>query len=109
MLDIHATAEQVVSHLSETHPSIGRATIYRNLNHLAESGELLKISDLHGHAHYDHNTHPHYHCHCLQCKQVFDVEGDVPSVLDSLETTKGFDITGFNITFSGLCWRCKAS
>ncbi|MCL2674779.1 MAG: transcriptional repressor [Defluviitaleaceae bacterium] len=106
-LDVHATAEQVVEHLAKTHPAIGRATIYRNLNQMAESGELLKVGNFHGSTHYDHNCHEHYHFVCNECKCIFDVEGSFSNVLEKLADTEGFDITACNISFSGLCRECK--
>jgi len=106
-LNIHATAEQVVEHLRKTHPSIGRATVYRNLASMAEGGELLKAGIFYGSTHYDHNTHEHYHCVCSNCRRVFDVEGKLPNIMEALGQPDGFDITECNIAFSGLCWECK--
>jgi len=106
-LDIHATAEQVVEYLAEKHPAIGRATIYRNLNYMAETGELLRAGNFHGATHYDHNCHEHYHFACNICKRIFDVEGSLSDVFDRFTHTKGFDITDCHLSFSGLCWECK--
>ena len=106
-LNIHASAEQVVEHLAKKHPSIGRATIYRNLNYMAESGELLRIGSFYGSTHYDHNCHEHYHFVCSQCRRIFDVEGSLSDVIDRFRQTDGFDITDCNLSFSGLCWVCK--
>jgi len=107
-LNIHATAEQVVGHLAKTHPAIGRATVYRNLNTMAESGELLRVGSFYGTTHYDHNCHEHYHFVCSSCKRVFDVEGSLTDVMERFRNTDGFDITDCNISFSGLCWECKS-
>jgi len=107
-LDIHATAEQVTQHLAVSHPAIGRATVYRNLASMAESGELLKVVSFYGATHYDHNCHTHYHFECSSCKCIFDVEADL-DIFKKLADTKGFDITACNISFSGLCWKCKDS
>ena len=106
-LNIHATAEQVLDHIVQKHPSIGRATVYRNLNQMSEAGDLLKVCSYNGSTHYDHNCHEHYHFICKNCKRIFDVEGRIPNVMDSIEKTEGFDITDCNISFSGLCWACK--
>ena len=106
-LNIHATSEQVVAYLAEKHPTIGRATIYRNLGYMAETGDLLKICSFYGTTHYDHNCHEHYHFVCNNCKKVFDVEGNLSDVLERICDTKGFDIHECNISFSGLCWDCK--
>ena len=106
-LNIHATAEQVVEYLAEKHPTIGRATVYRNLSYMSETGELLKVGSFYGTTHYDHNCHRHYHFICSKCKRVFDVEGDLSDIVDRLGDTQGFDITACNVSFSGLCWGCK--
>jgi len=106
-LNIHATAEQVVEYLAEKHPSIGRATVYRNLNYMSESGELLRIGSFYGSTHYDHNCHEHYHFVCNNCRQIVDVEGNLADVFERFKNTEGIDITDCNISFSGLCWACK--
>jgi len=107
-LDIHATAEQVVAHLLERQPAIGRATVYRNLNYMAESGEILKIASIYGSTHYDHNCHDHSHFICGSCKRVIDIEGDYSDIASRPKNTVGFDITGCHVSFSGICWDCKA-
>ena len=106
-LNIHATAEQVIAHLAKTHPSIGRATVYRNLRQMTETGELLNAGNFYGATHYDHNIHDHYHSICNVCWQVFDVEGNLPDIVAQFSGTEGFDITECNISFSGVCWKCK--
>jgi len=107
-LNIHATAEQVVDYLAKHHPSIGRATVYRNLSHMAETGELLRVGSFYGSTHYDHNCHDHFHFICNQCRQVFDVDATLPGLLDNFISTDGFDISEFNLSFSGECWQCKS-
>ena len=106
-LDIHATAEQVYEFIVQKHPSIGRATVYRNLSQMAESGELLKICSCQGSTHYDHHCHKHHHFVCDKCKRVIDVETDFSDVIGRTRDTEGFDISGYHISFHGLCWKCK--
>ena len=106
-LNIHASAEQVVEYLAQRHPSIGRATVYRNLNYMSEIGELLRIGSFYGTTHYDHNCHEHYHFMCNNCRRIFDVEGNISDILERFNNTLGFDITEYNLSLSGLCWECK--
>ena len=106
-LNIHATAEQVFEHIAKTHPSISKATVYRNLNRLAESGELLNIGVFYGAAHYDHNCHNHYHFVCESCKKVFDIEADFSDIIHKVGKTDGFDVSSCHVSFGGLCWECK--
>ncbi|MCL2023726.1 MAG: transcriptional repressor [Oscillospiraceae bacterium] len=105
-LDVHATAEQVFEYIVQRHPTIGKATVYRNMRKLAQSGELLDIGKLHGAVHYDHNCREHHHFICNDCKRVFDVEGDFPLLTDLVRKTEQFQITGYNLTFYGLCREC---
>ena len=106
-LDAHATAEQVYDHVFQKHPTISKATVYRNLSQMAESGELLNIGSFYGSAHYDHNCHEHYHFICEKCKKVFDVDCRAPDFFLRIPHMDGFKIMRHNLTFSGLCHRCN--
>ncbi|MCL2197465.1 MAG: transcriptional repressor [Defluviitaleaceae bacterium] len=107
-LNIHATADQVFSHITLKHPTISKATIYRNLHHLTETGDLINIGTFHGAAHYDHNCHKHHHLICEKCRRVHDVQGDhSKAVLESLGPSTEFDITDCNVTFLGICKTCE--
>lgn len=106
-LNIHATAEQVYNYVLQKHPSISRATVHRNLNHLAESGELLNIGIFYGSAHYDHNCHKHYHFACEECRRVFDMPACYPEIFDEIAGMDGFEIKGHNLSFYGLCLECR--
>ena len=105
-LDIHANAEQVYEYVVALHPSISKATVYRNLSQMAESGKLLNIGNFYGSTHYDHNCHDHYHFICEECKQVFDINSSFPEV-SNLTEFEGLDIKSHNLSFFGTCSNCK--
>jgi len=107
-LDRHATAEQVYGLLVRRHPSISKATVYRNLGRMAESGELLNIGSLHGSARYDHNRHKHYHFVCDECRRVFDVDAYSQNINEDIPEMEGFSIKGHALTFHGTCRDCGA-
>ena len=50
-----ATAEQVYGHVAAEHPSISKATVYRNLGQMVEAGELINIGSFYGAAQRDKN------------------------------------------------------
>jgi len=106
-LGIHPTAEQVFGHVAGKCPSISKATVYRNLNQMAESGELLNIGVFNGSSHYDCNCYSHYHFVCDECKQVFDINDYFPDICARIKNMEGFDISSHNISFSGLCRVCN--
>jgi len=106
-LDCHANAAQIYEHVVQTHPTISRATVYRNLARMAETGKLLNIGQPHGAAHYDHNTHEHFHFVCDNCRKVFDVEGDLTKLCQDLETNHGHAVHYHQVLLKGLCSHCR--
>ena len=42
-LQCHATADEIYEAIAKEHPSVSKATVYRNLNLLSEMGEIRKI------------------------------------------------------------------
>ena len=105
-LNIHANAEQVYEYVVALHPSISKATVYRNLGQMVDSGELLNIGSFYGTTHYDHNCHDHYHFMCEECNRVFDINTIFPDV-SNIKDMDGFEIKGHNLSFYGLCNNCK--
>lgn len=107
-LQCHATAEEIYDEIVREHPHISRGTVYRNLRHLADAGEIRKLEATGGADRYDHRTHDHYHARCLKCGKVFDVEMDYIKDLErSIKDAHGFDISGHDIMFKGVCPKCK--
>ena len=64
---VHPTADYIYAVLHKEYPSISLATVYRNLNQLAEMNVIRKIVGLDASTRYDHNTHKHYHFICSKC------------------------------------------
>ncbi len=104
---VHPTAEYLYAVLKEKEPNISLATLYRNLNQLADNGIIKKIDGLETSSHYDHNTHEHYHFICERCKKVFDISADVcPNIVKKTEEGTGFLVKKYDIVFNGLCADC---
>ena len=102
----HPTSADVYDAVREKHPSISRATVYRNLNVLTEQGEVLHIPVAGGADRYDFRCDCHYHAICRECGVVYDVEMPSEDLLSSVRDTHGFLIEGFDIIFTGLCPDC---
>ncbi len=104
----HPDAEMVYKKISEEHPLVSKATVYRNLKLLAKQGQILHIPMPDGADCFDFNCLPHYHIRCRACGGVFDV--DMPyqkNICDSIINNRGFEIESHQIVFSGLCPDCK--
>ena len=69
----HPTAEEVYEYLRGAFPSIGRATVFRNLAVLAEEGRIVKLFFPDEVAHYDANIDGHYHFVCRRCSKIIDL------------------------------------
>ena len=103
----HPTADAIYAFIATQHPTISKATVYRNLRQLAESGLLLKINTTDGADHFDHRCDAHYHAGCLRCGRVFDVELRQPPQLEKLlGDTHGFAVSGYDLLFRGVCPEC---
>lgn len=104
----HPTADTVYMGVRKEFPNISLGTVYRNLNLLADMGEILRISTGDGPNHYDGNIALHYHFICTQCNKVFDIDMEPQIELDKL-AAKHFDgiITNHVTHFFGLCPECN--
>ena len=109
-LKSHATADEVYAEVAATHPNISKATVYRNLNLLSEMGMIRKLEIPGGADRFDHICKEHCHVKCEKCGRVFDIEIPYIDGLDNrVENRNGFEITGYDILFRGLCPGCRAS
>ena len=69
----HPTADTVYLHVKKEFPNISLGTVYRNLNLLADMGEITKIPTPDGGDRFDGDIHPHYHVVCTSCGKVIDL------------------------------------
>lgn len=107
-LQCHATADEVYAEIIKEHPTIGRGTVYRNLNQLAEQGEIRKIEVPGGADRYDHRCDDHYHARCLTCGRAFDVDMEYIAGLEkAIKDSHGFEVSGHDIMFRGVCTDCQ--
>ena len=70
----HPTADTVYMNIRSIYPNISLGTVYRNLNLLADQGEILKINCQDGCDRFDGNVKPHYHFLCNGCRKVLDIQ-----------------------------------
>lgn len=103
----HPDADEICAALAGQKPRAGRATVYRNLNLLAEQGEIRRI-ETGGADRYDGCLRPHYHLRCRCCGRLFDAHMPVVEGLEKqLTDTGGFAVEGYTIVFVGLCPDCN--
>ena len=106
----HPTSSDVYEAVRQEYPHISRATVYRNLNLLAERGELRRVEVPNGADRYDVRTDPHYYLLCTACGRVFDADMPYhPDLASELGDTDGFNVTGHILMFTGTCADCRAA
>ena len=71
--DTHPTAAQVYAMVREALPNISLGTVYRNLDALTQSGDILSISVGDGNTHFDGDNSNHLHLHCGKCGKIYDL------------------------------------
>lgn len=105
--DKHPTAETVYNWLKPENPALSLGTVYRNLNQLADEGEVLRLSF--PVERYDANTNPHAHLLCRICGNVYDMmEIEYDSSLDEFaEYSSGHSVERHDLLFTGICNQCR--
>lgn len=107
-LHTHPSADELYQYIHEEHAEIGVATVYRNLNKLAEKCEIKKVTGLDGSSHYDWNIEPHYHFICNCCGKIHDITNAIaPDLIARAECVTDCKILALEITFRGLCKECQ--
>ncbi len=106
----HPTAAELYDEIRKTYPQISLGTVYRNLNSMADGGEILRISFPDIPDRFDPNIHEHCHVACIKCGKVFDTV-PLPPDLINLINEKTQEITGVKITeqilfMRGICREC---
>lgn len=84
---VHPTAEWVYEQARKEMPSIGIATVYRNLNALADMGEIGRIVSADGADRFDSNLEEHYHLQCRACGRLVDLRMKDPQRASELRKT----------------------
>ena len=103
--DKHFTAED----LREQLPSLGRATIFRSLKLLVETGVLCRVLLEDGDLHYQlsHRGH-HHHLLCGECGTSQDLLGcDIEELLQQTSASHGFELSGHWLEVYGRCRSCS--
>lgn len=105
----HATADMIYDKIHQTHPSISKATVYRNLNALEKQGKVMRIEIPDGADYFEIRKRNHYHIKCSLCGRIFDASLPyMPQLLElEQQADKEFSFSAYTLLFEGLCPQCK--
>ena len=105
----HPTADTVYMQVRKEFPNISLGTVYRNLNLLADMGEVQKIPTPNGGDRFDGRTDFHYHVICSSCGDVSDLELS-PEHIAKINQLANHHFNGqvhsHFMIFRGLCPHC---
>lgn len=102
----HPTADEVYSIVRERLPRISLGTVYRNLDFLAETGQILKLEAAGSTKRFDGEIAWHQHVRCIYCGRIGDVMGSAPVATSPDISVPGFTITGTRLEYDGVCDAC---
>jgi Fur family transcriptional regulator, peroxide stress response regulator len=106
-LGSHPTADEVYASPIVRKAGVSRATVYRNLENLAQLGAIIKVSHMGAAIRYDGQRELHHHFVCLRCNKITDIAG---AKLDAIPMPNagdlGFVVKDFRVQVSGLCRNC---
>src|SRR5438034_118056 len=103
------SAQELYERIRATHPSIGRATVYRALEAQVEDGMASRF-EREGHisAYIACDPEHHHHLVCTNCQRVEDVAEDVVApLLGTVGRRHDFKVDHAALDFYGLCASCR--
>lgn len=104
----HPTADEIYLAVLQRDPHIGRGTVYRNLNVLADEGEIRLLKTPGGNR-FDWRVSAHSHVICTSCGAVDDIFlAYNPALDDAAGEMSSFSIDSHYTFFEGLCPQCRA-
>jgi len=106
----HFEVEDLFARLRKKKAGISRASIYRTLPLLLDSGIVRKTPCEAMRARYEHILGHEHHDHmvCLRCGRVIEFkDDDIERLQEKAAKAHGFHVLGHRLVISGLCSRCR--
>jgi len=108
----HFAPEEIVKICQKNKTKVSRATIYRSITELLESGVIRLTAFGEKHHHFEHlyDAKPHHHARCIRCSEIIEFKDlGEDKVYHKVLTTKGFKVLGHEMHFYGICQKCQNS
>src|SRR5262245_61078693 len=108
----HFDVDDLLGRLRKAGHAVSRATLYRNLPRLVDSGLIHKVEMARGQARYELMLGRHHHDHmiCLTCGTILEFESaEVERIQEEVCRRKKFTMTGHSHQIRGYCEACAGS
>lgn len=103
----HPSAQMLYEDLKIAYPSMGIATVYRNLSSLVENCLLTSIITKDNVTHYDFNRDDHCHLVCAKCNAIIDVTNDEVFANREIFDDYKFTLMKQDVILYGICQKCN--
>jgi len=103
------SAQELYERIKPTHPTLGRATVYRALEAQVQDGMASRFErEGHVSAYFACDTAHHHHLVCTRCQRVEDLDETVVApMLASVGRRHDFQVDHAALDFYGLCGSCR--
>lgn len=108
--DRHVSAEDLYRELSESLPTLSRATVYNNLAVLGNAGLIEKLETPEG-SRYGPVARPHVNLVCTSCGAIADVlvgDPELERLIDRAAQVGRFQRQSVSLSVNGHCSACIA-
>jgi len=107
----HPGAEDIYREVAQAHPSMSRATVYKTLDVLRRTGQVLELESREGGPgnRYDgFKPHSHPHLVCTSCGAIVDIDEDpVKDKAPEWAASEGYQLHDYRVYLYGRCSRCR--
>jgi len=105
----HPGADQIYQEVRKEHPMISLATVYKTLELLRETGQVMELGFSNRSTRYDPQVDPHLNLVCLRCGFIEDVyETSLNSLTNVVEDASNFEVHSGRFELYGLCSTCRS-
>ncbi|MDR1044976.1 MAG: transcriptional repressor [Candidatus Adiutrix sp.] len=105
----HFDVDELFLHL-KVKAGVSKASIYRTIPILIESGLLAAVYLENGHMHYEkvYGREHHSHLRCTSCGRIFEFSApELPILEKNIAEQKNFKSEGHKFEIWGLCSKCR--
>ena len=107
--DRHHSAESVHTEIKRVLPRISLATVYRNLEKLAERNMVGRVV-IRGKYYFERKTDRHYHVICLSCGRIDNLDSLPASDVESFfSRSTDYKLISHELILFGLCLDCQSA
>ncbi len=103
----HPTAQKLYTLVKEKDPTIGQATVYRNVKRFVEENKIYIVKTQSGVDRYDYYD-GHVHFECLKCGKITDIfDHELLTIVQKYFKNRSEKIEHYNILLDGYCDECR--